>query len=88
MKDPGDYVNVIKTRLEQAFMPISLQVIDDSAAHQGHAGHQAGGRHFTIMISADSLNHLSRIDAHRQIYALFTDLMPHPIHALQIKIGC
>ena len=79
-------IQTIQSRLQQAFSPTYLEVIDESDKHIGHAGHQGGGRHFAIMISAKRLDHVSRIDAHRQIYALFTDMMPDTIHALKIKI--
>ena len=77
---------IIKTRLQQAFAPTYLEVIDESDKHIGHAGHQGGGRHFAIIISAAKLENSSRIEAHRKIYALFEDMIPAKIHALKIKI--
>lgn len=78
--------SIIQARLEQAFSPARLEVIDESDKHTGHAGHQGGGRHFAIVISADCFQDVSRIEAHRKIYALFADMMPEEIHALKIKI--
>lgn len=77
---------LIRERLTHAFSPSSLQVIDESDQHQGHAGHGGGGRHFAVVIAADFFADKSRVEAHRAIYALFTDLIPHEIHALKIKI--
>jgi BolA protein len=79
-------VELIKHRLQTAFSPSYLEVLDESDQHIGHAGHQGGGRHFAIIISADSLNALTRVEAHRKIYALFTDLIPEQIHALKIQV--
>jgi BolA protein len=79
-------VLIIQQRLTAAFAPTHLQVIDESDQHIGHAGHQGGGRHFAIIIAAAHFNSLSRVAAHRAIYALFADLMPQQIHALKIKI--
>jgi BolA family transcriptional regulator, general stress-responsive regulator len=79
-------IDIIRHRLQEAFMPSTLDVIDESDQHQGHLGYQGGHRHFAIVIEASHLNHLSRIEAHRQIYALFSDLMPEEIHALRITI--
>lgn len=79
-------VNIIENRLKEAFSPDFLQVIDESDQHAGHAGHGGGGRHFAIIISSPVLTSLSRVEAHRKIYALFSDLMPHKIHALRIVI--
>lgn len=77
---------LIETRLQKAFSPLYLEVIDESDKHIGHAGHQGGNRHFAVTIQATCFANVSRVDAHRQIYALFTDLMPDQIHALRIKI--
>ena len=79
-------VSLIRERLVQAFSPGHLEVIDESDQHVGHAGHRGGGRHFAIVISAECFSQLNRVEAHRQIYALFADLMPDTIHALKIKI--
>jgi BolA protein len=78
--------DLIQQRLTQAFAPASLEVNDDSDQHRGHAGHGGGGRHFSIVISAAYFSNLSRVEAHRAIYALFSDLIPQEIHALKIKI--
>ncbi len=77
---------IIRSRLEKAFSPHHLEVVDESDKHIGHAGHQGGGRHFAVIISADALKDLTRVEAHRQIYALFTDMIPDQIHALRIVI--
>jgi BolA protein len=81
-----DRLTLIQTRLQEALSPTQLEVIDESDQHIGHAGHQGGGRHFAVIIAAECLNGLSRVEAHRRIYDLFSDLMPHDIHALRIKI--
>ena len=80
-------VALMTERLQHAFSPSYLEVLDESDKHIGHAGHQGGGRHFAVMITADCFAGVSRVDAHRQIYALFTDLMPDQIHALRIVIA-
>lgn len=81
-----DRVTIIRQRLQDAFFPTHLEVIDESDQHIGHAGHQDGGRHFAVIIAAPTLTGISRIEAHRRIYALFTDLIPEKIHALKIKV--
>ena len=77
---------IIKERLQKAFLPSHLEVIDESDQHVGHAGHQGGGRHFAIVITAECFTGLSRIVIHRQIYAVFFDMMPDIIHALRINV--
>lgn len=78
--------DIIYSRIQQALSPTFLEVLDESDQHIGHAGHQGGGRHFAVIVSADALATLSRVEAHRQIYALFEDMMPEQIHALRIVV--
>lgn len=77
---------LIQSRLEKAFSPQVLHVENESDKHKGHAGYQDGNRHFAITIKADCFKMLSRVAAHRLIYALFEDLIPEQIHALRINI--
>lgn len=77
---------IIKARIQAALSPKQLEVLDESEQHIGHAGHQGGGRHFAVIISAECFGDVSRVEAHRQIYALFTDMIPEQIHALRIKM--
>lgn len=79
-------VSMIQSRLRQAFLPTFLEVVDESHQHIGHTAYQGGQRHFAIIISADIFKNCSRIEAHRKIYALFTDMIPRQIHALRIII--
>lgn len=76
----------IYNKLTAAFAPDALEVHDESDQHAGHAGHGGGGRHFAIVIAAPYFKDKSRVEAHRAIYALFDDLMPHEIHALRITV--
>ena len=39
----------VQARLQQVLAPVSLDVIDDSAAHAGHAGAREGS-HLTVRI--------------------------------------
>lgn len=86
MNNPSPRVLLIRERLMKAFHPTFLEVLDESDQHIGHAGHGGGGRHFAVIISAEALSPLTRVQAHRAIYALFTDLMPDTIHALRITV--
>lgn len=80
-------IEIITERLKNAFSPESLEVIDDSEKHKGHAGAQGGAGHYSIIISAARFKKKSRIESHRMIYEVLNDLIPHEIHALKIRIG-
>jgi BolA family transcriptional regulator, general stress-responsive regulator len=77
----------IRVKLEEAFAPRLLEVIDDSESHRGHAGYQEGGEsHFNVVIASDEFKGLSRIARHRAVHeALGRDLVSE-IHALSLTI--
>ena len=79
-------IDNIRIALETELNPTLLEIIDDSAAHVGHAGAAAGGGHYTVIISAQCLKGLTRINSHKMIYKALGDLMHHEIHAINIKI--
>jgi BolA protein len=76
----------IRRRIEQALAPERLELHDDSAKHQGHAGWQPGGNtHWRVTIVSAAFAGKMTIARHRMVYAALGDLMQHPIHALQIS---
>lgn len=78
-------VAAIRTALERAFMPESLEVRDDSHRHVGHAGARDGRGHFGIEIVSDAFAGMPPVERHRAIYAALEGLMQTDIHALSIK---
>ena len=74
----------IDTAVRAALQPLYLEVIDDSHLHAGHAGAREG-RHFTVRITAERFNGLSRVARHRLIYDSLQLLIPRGIHALAIE---
>lgn len=78
----------IRTRLEAAFRPRVLTVVDESEGHRGHAGWREGGEtHFAVSMQADALATLSRIERHRAAHlAIGPDLMGR-IHALRLDLS-
>ena len=78
-------IELIRSRVSLLLSPTHLEIIDDSHKHVGHAGNTGGG-HFTLIISAEKLNGLSKLESHRLIYSAVNDLIPEKIHALSIEI--
>ena len=73
----------LRAALEQALMPRSLEIIDDSARHAGHAGARAGG-HFRVTLVAEAFRGRSRLERHRLVYDAVASLMQDGVHALNI----
>lgn len=78
-------VELIEQRLRDALQADDVHVVDDSAAHAGHAGARSGGGHFNVTIVAKIFAGKSRIQRHRLVFDAVDDLMQKEIHALSIK---
>lgn len=76
-------VDDIRARLERAFAPVALEVIDEGPLHIGHAGEGTG--HFRVRIVSDAFAGKTRVQRHRRVYDALADLMGHGIHALAIE---
>ena len=79
-------VDTISNKLQEAFTPESLQVVDESHLHEGHAGHRPGGEtHFRVYIVSDAFKGKSRVDRHRMINSALAAELAGSVHALAIQ---
>ncbi|HXE67232.1 MAG TPA: BolA family protein [Rhodanobacteraceae bacterium] len=76
-------VDAIRERLQQAFSPSTLEVIDEGHLHIGHAGEGTG--HFRVRIAAAAFAGKTRVQQHRMVYGALADLMGNGVHALAIE---
>ena len=73
-------------RLKAALAPTAMELIDDSEAHRGHAGHdERGESHFSLTIESPAFIGKSRVERQRLVYAALGDLMRERVHALTIR---
>ena len=76
----------IRIKLQAAFAPDYLEVIDQSHKHAGHSGAREGGEsHFDVVITAAAFKGRSRVMRQRDIYSVLKDELAGPIHALSVK---
>jgi BolA protein len=73
----------VEQALRDALAPESLEVVDDSAQHAGHAG-ALEGRHFSVSICSARFEGLPRVVRHRLVYDALQALIPRGIHAVAI----
>lgn len=78
-------VEDIEAKLRSAFNPESLDIIDDSHKHAGHAGAKSGGGHFDLTIVSAQFSGQNTVMRHRMIYDALGEMMQTEIHALSIK---
>ena len=78
----------ITTRLQAAFTPTLLEVVDDSEAHRGHGGYREGGEsHFNVTIRAAAFAPMSRVARHRAVHAALGADLVGRIHALALDVA-
>jgi BolA protein len=75
---------MIRERLEAAFAPESLEIIDESHLHAGHAS-AGGAGHFNVKIVSNAFEGKSPVQRHRMVYEAVGDLMQTEVHALSIQ---
>ena len=77
--------DLITQKLTAAFQPQSLQVLDESHRHAGHAGHRPGGQtHFTVYIVSEAFKGKTRVERHRMINQSLAAELAGGVHALAI----
>lgn len=76
-------VEQLRLALERELAPESLEIVDDSAKHAGHAGAREGG-HFRVSLVSDAFRGRSQLERHRLVYAAVAQLMGQGVHALSI----
>jgi BolA protein len=87
----------MRKKLTDAFAPLVLEVLDESASHAGHAGaavHAAkqggaatgiGETHFSVTIVSAAFVGLNRVARQRAIYQVLAEELAGPVHALALK---
>ncbi len=75
--------DLLTRALTEQLEPVELELVDDSAAHAGHAGAREGS-HFNLRIVSARFAGLPRISRHRLVYDALRPWMAEGIHALAI----
>ncbi|MFM2590791.1 transcriptional regulator BolA [Vibrio sp. TBV020] len=72
---------VIETKLNEAFAPIELKVINESYMHNVPAGSES---HFKVVIVSEKFEGQRLIARHRQVNQTLADELANHIHALSM----
>jgi BolA protein len=65
--------------------PVSLEIIDESHKHAGHAGARDGGGHYVVNIVSARFTGRNTVARHRMIYSALGEMMKRDIHALTLQ---
>jgi BolA protein len=82
----GITAEALRQRLAELLQPSQVEVIDESAAHAGHAGAApGGGTHFRVRIASPRFDGLSRVQRHRLVYDALREFIDRGLHALAVE---
>ena len=78
----------LEARLRAVLAPTQLEVLDESAAHAGHAGANGTGfgTHFRVRIASPLFDGKPRVARHRLVYDSLQDFIDQGLHALAIEV--
>lgn len=77
----------MRTKLQAAFTPEVLEVIDESEQHRGHGGWREGGEtHFRIRMTAAAFDGMSRVERHRAVNRTVAQELEDGVHALALDL--
>ena len=84
----GITADALRGRLTEVLAPSTLEVLDESAAHAGHAGADGtgAGTHFRVRIASPLFAGQTRVARHRLVYDALQDFVDRGLHALAIEI--
>lgn len=77
----------IQTKLEAAFAPSRLEIVDESHLHAGHVGARPEGEtHFRVTIVAEAFRGEGRVARQRAVYGVLAEELAGPVHALALSV--
>jgi BolA protein len=85
----GISAEALRQRLQERLAPTLLEVLDESAAHLGHAGQDGTGvgTHFRVRIASPLFDGKPKVARHRLVYDALRDYIERDrgVHALAIE---
>ncbi|MDM0118520.1 BolA family protein [Variovorax arabinosiphilus] len=77
----------LEATLREKLQPSALEVIDESAAHAGHAGAgtEGYGTHFRVRVASPLFDGRSRVARHRLVYDALHFFIAEGVHAIAIE---
>jgi BolA protein len=85
----GITADALRQRLQERLAPTQLEVLDESAAHLGHAGQDGSGAgtHFRVRIASPLFEGKAKVARHRLVYDALRDFIDRDrgVHALAIE---
>jgi BolA protein len=87
MNQPLSMADRMAQQLRATLQPTVLEVLDESAAHAGHAGANGTGfgTHFRVRIASPLFTGQTRVARHRLVYDALQEFIAQGVHAIAIE---
>jgi BolA protein len=77
----------IRIALSERFAPLSLEVMDDSHRHAGHAGARPEGEtHYTVILVSPQFQGMNRVARSRAVHEALATEFANGLHALALTL--
>lgn len=88
MTEKGPLVQKLEEKMQAAFNPQSLEIINESHLHAGHQPgfNGQGESHIRVRMVAEHFNGMSRVNIHRAVNEVCADEIAAGLHALAIDV--
>jgi BolA protein len=78
----------MRSKLEEAFAPTELEIIDESEQHKGHGGYREGGEtHFRVRMITPAFDGMSRVARSRAVHKVVAAELEERVHALALELS-
>lgn len=83
----GPIATRIREKIMNRLAPEDFRLDDESARHQGHAGHDGRGEsHFSLSVVSRTFEGLSRVERQRLVYGILAEELQGRVHALALQL--
>lgn len=77
----------MRDKLQNAFAPTALEIIDESHLHAGHMGARPEGEtHFRVTIASAAFVGAGRVQRHRMVHEVLATELRERVHALALVL--
>ncbi len=84
---PHNRATRLDATLRAAFAPSTLEIVDDSGRHAGHAGASGGGEtHYNVLIVSAAFRGQSRVARSRAVHEVLAPELASGLHALALTL--
>lgn len=79
--------DTLRSKLTANFSPESIDIVDESYKHRGHAGFKPEGEtHFKVAMVSTQFEGKSRVERQRMVFDVVKEEMQTRIHALSLHL--